>query len=188
MVAMTRNLFPVFLCVLLLSPVGGPLAAQPRFENSITISGGLYAASGIGTNSYFAGRYNYFILGGRYSVEAALGFGSLQSKVLSTVSRAQLFSSETLLTYEFSFAYDPMPSGNIPYLLFGVAGVRQGGEALFAGVVGIGKRIPLPGLFGSSAFGVRYDLRDQIFSQQLNNSDPFLSHNIVATLGFQIYF
>jgi hypothetical protein len=162
--------------------------AQPRYEHSLSLSGGLYAASGIGTNPYFGARYNYFILGGRYFVEASLGTGSLESKVVSAISKTQLFTTDNLLTYEFAFAVDASPGGNIPYILFGVAGVRQGGETSFAGVLGLGKRVPIPGLFGSNALGVRYDIRDHIFSQRLNNAEPFVAHNIVATLGVQVYF
>ena len=168
--------------------IAGPLAAQTRFDQSLSVSGGLYAASGIGTNSYLGVRYDYYILGGRFFIEASLGGGSLDSKVLASISKARLFSSNSLVTYEFSVAYDAIPAGSIPFVLFGVAGVRQGEQTSFAGVVGLGKRIPLPGLFGTNAFGFRYDIRDQIFSQQLNTSDSFIVHNIVATLGFQVYF
>jgi hypothetical protein len=173
--------------LLILCAVSGTMLAQPRYEHSLSLCGGLYAASGIGTNFYTTGRYNFYILGGRYFVEASVGFGSLESKVLSTVTKARLFPTDKLVTYEFSFAYDAAPAGNIPFVLFGVAGVRQGGETSFAGVIGLGKRIPIPGLFGGNSVGIRYDLRDMIFSQRLNNSDPFLTHNIVASLGVQVF-
>ncbi len=176
------------LLLLLLSPGPEGLRAQLKFDNSLSLSGGLYAASGFGTNFYTCGRYDYFILGGRYAVEASLGVGSLQSNVISTVTKARIFTSDNLVTYEFTFAYDYAPGGALPFFLFGVGGVREGQETHFAGVIGLGKRIPLPGLFGSSALGFRYDIRDQIFSQQINNSDPFVVHNIVATVGLQIYF
>jgi hypothetical protein len=55
-------------------------------------------------------------------------------------------------------------------------------------VVGLGKRIPLYGMFGSNQLGVRYDIRDQIFSQTINNAEPFLSHNLAFTVGMQFYF
>ena len=168
---------------------GGHAAdAQQRFDQSIGVSGGMYAASGFGTNFYYCGRYTYYVLGGRYSLEAALGVGSLQSKVLDAVTKAQLFKTDRLLIYEFGFAYDANPAGNIPYFMLGVAGVNQGGETSFAGVVGVGKRVPIVGLFGVNAFGFRYDVRDQIFSQRLNNGDPFVVHNIYVTLGMQVYF
>jgi hypothetical protein len=164
------------------------LRAQLKFDQSLSLTGGLYAASGFGTNFYTSGRYDYFILGGRYFVEASLGVGSLKSKVIGTVTKAQIFTSDNLVTYEFSFAYDYAPGGALPFFMFGVGGVREGQETHFAGVIGLGKRIPLPGLLGSSALGFRYDIRDQVFSQQINNSDPFIVHNIVATLGLQVYF
>ncbi len=162
--------------------------AQLRYQNSLTLAGGAYAASGFGTNTYLGVRYNYFFLGGRYFIEASLGFGSLRSRVLENVAKTQVFESERLYSYEFIGAYDPAPSGYLPYLAFGVAGINQGGQSTFAGVVGLGKRIPLTGLFGSNQLGVRYDVRDQIFSQSINNSDPFIAHNIVFTLGLQLYF
>ncbi len=164
--------------------------AQQKFElnQSLSLSGGLYAASGFGTNFYTSGRYDYFIGGGRYFVEASLGVGSVQSNVIGTVTKAAIFTSNDLVTYEFAFAYDYAPGGSLPFFTFGVGGVREGDETHFAGVIGIGKRIHLPGLLGSNALGFRWDLRDQIFSQEINNSDPFVVHNLVATLGLQIYF
>jgi len=163
-------------------------SAQQRFDQSLGISGGMYAASGFGTNFFYCGRYNYSLLGGRYFVEASIGVGSLQSKVLEAVTKSQLFRTDRLVTYEFDFAYDASPAGNIPFFLLGVAGINQGGETSFAGVIGVGKRIPIPGLFGVNAFGFRYDVHDQIFSQRLNNGDPFIVHNINVTLGMQVYF
>lgn len=172
------------LCLVLL--FSGSLQAQVRPEHSLSLAGGIYAASGIGSNAVFGIRYSYFILGGRYFVEASLSIGSLESKVISSISKAQLFQSDRLMTYEFCCAYDHAPSGNIPYVVLGVAGVNQGGVTSFAGVVGLGKRIP--GLFGSPVLGFRYDVRDQILSQRVNNSDSFTAHNIVATVGLQLYF
>jgi hypothetical protein len=176
------------LLLALLVPEPEALYGQQKFDQSLSITGGLYAASGFGTNFYTSARYDYFILGGRYFVEGSLGVGSVKSKVISTVTKAQIFTSDNLVTYEFTFAYDYAPGGAMPFFMFGVGGIREGQETRFAGVIGLGKRIPLPGLFGSNALGIRYDLRDQIFSQQINNSDPFIVHNIVATLGLQIYF
>jgi len=172
--------------------IQGPEAAhaQQKFEptQSISLSGGLYAASGFGTNFYTNGRYDYFLMGGRCFVEASLGVGSVQSNVIGTVTKAAIFTSNNLVTYEFSFAYDYAPGGSLPFFTFGVGGVKEGEETHFAGVIGLGKRIHLPGFLGSNSLGFRYDVCDQIFSQQINNSDPFIVHNIVATLGLQIYF
>ena len=162
--------------------------AQGRFQNSLSLSGGAYAASGFGTNPYVGVRYNYFLPGGQYFVEASFGFSSLQSDVLETVSRSQLFDSNDLFSYEFVFAYDPTPIGYLPYMLGGVAGLNQGGQTSFAGVLGLGKRMPLGTFLGSNQIGFRYDVRDQIFSQRLNNAEPFLAHNMVFTLGLQFYF
>lgn len=162
------------------------LSAQTRQDHSLSLAAGIYAASGIGSNATYGLRYNYFILGGRYFVEGSLSIGSLESRVVSSISKARLFESDRLLTYEFSAAFDYQPSGNIPYVLLGVAGVRQGDVTSFAAVVGLGKRIP--GLFGSGSLGFRYDIRDMIMSQRINNSDPFTVHNIVATMGLQVYF
>ncbi len=162
--------------------------AQLRYESSLTFAAGAYAASGFGTNHYLGARYNYFFLGGKYFVEASLGISSLRSRVLESVSKLQLFESQRLYSYEFVVAYDANPAGYLPYLDVGVAGINQGGQTSFAGVVGLGKRIPLTGFLGSNQFGVRYDIRDQIFSQKFNNTDSFISHNIAFTVGFQLYF
>jgi hypothetical protein len=162
--------------------------SQSRLDNSIAITGGLYAASGIGTNFFSCGRYDYSFFGGRSFVEASVGVGSIQSNVISAISKAAVFASNNLVMYEFSFAYDATPAGAFPFLLFGVANVKEGEESHFAPVIGLGKRIPVPGLLGSNALGIRYDIRDQIFSQRVNNSDAFVAHNLVVTIGLQVYF
>jgi len=185
----TKTFLPrAALLLALAASLAGSARAQGHFEQSLSLSGGLYAASGFGTNFYTSGRYDYFIPGTRWFVEGSLGVGSLTSKVMSTVTKAQIFTSDNLVTYEFAGAFDYAPGGAMPFFLFGVGGVREGEETHFAGVLGIGKRIALPGFLGSNALGFRYDIRDQIFSQVINNSDPFIVHNITATLGLQIYF
>jgi len=161
---------------------------QYQYQNSISLSGGVYAASGFGTNPYVAARYNYFLPGRRFFVEASIGFSSLKSDVLETISQSQVFASEDLYTYEFVLAYDANPSGVIPYITGGVAGINQGGQNTFSAVLGLGKRIPLGNVFGSDQFSLRYDVRDQIFSQQINNAEPFVAHNIQFSLGLQFYF
>jgi hypothetical protein len=162
--------------------------AQLRFANSLSLTGGAFAASGLGTNAYLGLRYNYYFFGGRAFVEGAVGFGSLRSQVLEQVTQAQLFESEQLLTYEFVAGYDAFPSGPLPYLTLGVAGLNQGGQSKFAGSVGLGKRIPLSGMLGWQQVGLRYDIRDLIMSQSVNNSETFLTHNLALTLGIQFYF
>jgi hypothetical protein len=162
--------------------------AQTRYENSLSFSLGAYAADGFGTNRFVGARYNYYFLGGRYFVEGSLGFGSMRSAVLDNVTKAELFESQKLIAYEFVGAYDHMPNGVLPYLTLGVAGINQGGQSRFAGVIGLGKRIQLVNVFNSDRFGVRYDIRDHIFSQTVNNSDPFIAHNLSFTIGIQYYF
>jgi len=182
---LTKGILPLMIACCVIT--AGSLA-QTRFQNSLSLSAGAYAASGFGTNPYVGLRYNYFLPGGQYFVEASFGYGSLKSEVLETVSRAQLFDSNDLFSYEFIFAYDPSPIGYLPYFLGGVAGLNQGGQTSFAGVLGLGKRMPLGGSFGSSQFGFRYDVRDHIFSQRLDNAEPFLAHNLVFTIGLLFYF
>jgi len=162
--------------------------AQGYHQNSLTLSVGAYAASGFGTNPYAGVRYNYILPDDRFFVEGSIGFSSLKSDVLETISRSQVFPSNDLYTYEFVLAYDAHPTGYVPYILAGVAGINQGGQTSFAGVLGLGKRMPLANFLGSDQLGLRYDIRDQVFSQQINNADPFLAHNITFTLGLQFYF
>ncbi len=162
--------------------------AQLPYSNSISLSVGAYAASGLGTNPHYAARYNYFVSGGKFFVEGTLGFGSLRSNVLSSVTRSQLFESDRLYTYEFVAGFDPLPNSYVPFMILGVAGINQGGQSTFAGVIGLGKRVPLKGAFGGNQFGFRYDVRDQIFSQRILNNEPFVSHNIAFTVGMQFYF
>lgn len=162
--------------------------AQMPFEHSVSLSVGAYAASGFGTNLYYGARYNYFIEGGKFFVEGGLGFGSLKSDVLGSVTKAQVYESERVFAYEFVGGFDPYPNGYVPYFVGGVAGLRYGGQSNFAGVIGLGKRIPLRGLFGGNQFGFRYDVRDQIFSQTIYNAAPFTTHNIAFTVGLQFYF
>ena len=184
---MTRRL-PLSGIVLLTLMAGSRAQAQMPYESSLSLSVGAYAASGFGTNQFVGLRYNYFFLGGRYFVEGSLGFGSLKSPVLDNVAKAQVFETQRLYAYEFVGAYDYNPAGYIPYFAFGVAGINQGGESKFAGVLGVGKRIPLFGFLGTNQLGLRYDVRDQIFSQKINDSDPFIAHNLVFTFGLQLYF
>lgn len=162
--------------------------AQTRFPSSVSLTGGAFAASGLGTNGYAGLRYNYHLPGGRAFIEAAAGIGSIRSEVLSRVTQARIFESERLLTYEFAAGYDAAPSGPLPYVTVGVAGVNQGGQSKFAASLGLGKRIPLAGVFGWQQVGLRYDIRDYILSQSVNNSEPFLTHNLALTLGVQFYF
>jgi hypothetical protein len=183
-----KSTTPVSAILLICAIIATPLAAQAQFQNSVTLSLGMYSASGFGTNPFIGGRYNYFITGGQFFVEAGVGFTSLKSDVLNTISQSQVFPTEDLITYEFVLAYDPNPRGYFPYILGGVAGVNQGGQTSFAGVLGLGKRMPFGSVFGSSQLGWRYDIRDQIFAQHINNAEPFLSHNIQFTLGLQYYF
>jgi hypothetical protein len=162
--------------------------AQLRFEHSISVTAGAYAASGFGTNPFAGARYNYYFFGGKGFVEGALGFGSLRSRVLENVTRSQLFETEHLSSYEFVAGYDPAPSQAIPYVTLGVAGINQGGQSKYAASLGLGKRVPLSGILNGSQLAFRYDIRDQIFSQSINNSDPFIAHNFVFTCGLQLFF
>ena len=158
-----------------------------REDHSLSLSPGLIAMSGFGTNPALFGAYTYSFFGGRWFVEGSFGVGSIRSHVLESISRSSLFESDRLLMYQFGAAFDYSPRGVIPHVLVGVAGVNQGGQSKFAGVVGLGKRIPLPGLFGGNSVGMRYDVRDLIFTQQVNNGEEFLAHNIVVSLGVQVF-
>jgi hypothetical protein len=178
-----RLLIPV--AALLLCSVH-PADAQQREGGSLAISLGAYAASGFGTNFYYGVAYDYHLPGGKYFIEASLGISSLHSAVLESVSKAQLFDSDRLVTYQFLVALDPAPSGPLPYLALGVAGINQGGLTRFAGVLGLGKKIPLNWSVGANQMALRYDLRDQIFSQQISNGETFVAHNIVFTVGIQM--
>lgn len=172
----------------LLNFSASPVHGQLRYDNGLSLMAGVYAASGFGTNPYFGARYNYFIGGGKFFVEGGMGFGSIKSTVLEKVTKAKVFDSERLVSYEFVGGFDALPNSAFPYVVAGVASVNQGGQTRFAGVVGLGKRIPLIGALGSDRFGIRYDIRDQIFSQSIGGSDSFLVHNIVFTAGVQFYF
>ncbi len=168
--------------------MNGRVMAQLVYDNSLSVSLGAYAANGFGTNAYYGARYNYFIYGGKVFVEGGLGWGSLSSNVLESVTKSQIYDTERLFAYEFVGGYDMNPNGYVPYVVFGVAGLNYGGQSSFAGVLGLGKRVPLKGVFGGDRFGFRYDVRDQIFSQTIYNNEPFISHNIAFTVGLQFYF
>jgi len=184
----SHRIFSLGILVVALLLTATSVRAQFSYESSLSLSGGAYAASGFGTNHYVGVRYNYFFLGGRYFVEAALGFSSLRSRVLESVSNLRLFDTQRLYAYEFVGAYDASPSGYIPFITAGFAGINQGGQSRFAGVLGLGKRIPLPGFLGTNQLGLRYDIRDHIFEQRVNGGDSFIAHNIGFTLGMQLYF
>ena len=80
------------------------------------------------------------------------------------------------------------PLGGFPYLVVGVANINQGGQSKFSYILGLGKQIPLAQFFNVKRLGVRYDIRDQIFKQQVNNSDSFTSHNLIFSLELHYYF
>jgi hypothetical protein len=178
----------VLIALIEVAIVPNDAAAQARYQSSISLSGGSYAASGFGTNGYVGAAYNYLFGGGKYFVEGGLGFGSLKSDVLEQVSKSQIFDNDRLFTYEFLVGIDANPGGPLPYFVAGVAGVNQGGQSRFAGVIGLGKRKPIPGFLGSNQIGFRFDVHDQIYSQTINNGSPFVTHNILATLGLNLFF
>jgi hypothetical protein len=164
-----------------------PASAQalPRSGTGVGVFAGLYSADGIATNFYYGARYDYGFQGGKFFVEAALGIGSLDSKVLEAVTSASLFESSRLLTYEFGAAYDATPTGPVPFVLLGVTGIDQGGQTKFAGVIGFGKRFLISGAFDDRVIA-RVDVRDHIFSQEFNNKGSFLAHNLGLTLGLTL--
>lgn len=162
--------------------------SQTIFTNSFSLTTGFYAASGFGTNAHLGLNYNHFMERGKYFVEAGIGYGSIKSEVLSDLLKAQVFETENLVTYKVLFGYDYMRTSSWPYLVVGLAGVNQGGQTNFAGVLGIGKRMSASGVFGSNRFGFRYDIRDQIFNQKLNNASSFTSHNLVLQIGIEYFY
>jgi len=184
----SRSLFILLFIFLVLGLFPVNSVAQVGFKHSISASTGIYAAAGLGSNVYINIRYNHLIDRGTYFFEGAVGLGSIRSDVLESVTAANIFDGNDLFTYEFLFGYDWRRKGTFPYFVLGFAGINQGGQSRFAGVIGLGKRILVGGLIESDKLGLRYDIRDQIFSQELNNSDSFISHNIVATIGIEYYF
>jgi hypothetical protein len=182
-----RGLAAGLLALLLGAGAAGPVFAQqlPRAGTGVGIFAGLYAADGIATNFYYGARYDYGFQGGKFFVEAALGVGSLESKVLDAVTSASLFESSRLLTYEFGVAYDHTPTGPVPFVLLGVTGIDQGGQTKFAGVVGFGKRFLISGIFDDRVIA-RLDVRDHMFSQEFNNKGSFVAHNLGLTVGLTL--
>jgi len=162
--------------------------AKGLFSNAMAFTGGIYSAEGFGSNFYFGLRYNHFFSKWRYFVEGSIGVSSLKSQVLQDLAAFQVFDSEKLLTYEFLLGYDMAPLGNFPFIVAGVAGLNQGGQSKFAYVIGLGKQIPLAQFFKTKRLGLRYDIRDQIFKQQINDANAFTAHNLVFSLGLSCYF
>jgi hypothetical protein len=184
-----RNFFYVmifFMAILLVHP--NKATAQIKYNNGFTISTGVYAASGFGTNPYAAFRYNHYLKQGRHFVEASFGISSIESDVLKTVANARLFENTRLLVYEFVYGYDPKMWTSLPYFTAGVAGINQGGQSKFALVAGIGNRIYFDTIFGSRKIGLRYDLRDQILKQRFNDKESFLAHNLVFTINLEFFY
>ncbi len=164
-----------------------PLRADV-FENSFGIANGIYAAEGFGSNYYLGVRYTHLFSKWHYFVETSVGLSSLKSPVLNDLASFQVFDSQNLMAYEFLFGYDMRPLNGLPYVVFGVAGLNQGGQSKFAYVIGLGKQIPLAQFFDVKRIGLRYDIRDHIFRQKLNDNGRFTAHNLVFTFGFQYYF
>ncbi len=176
----------VMLCAALLTPACSLHAKA--YENSVGLANGLYAAEGFGANYYLGLRYTHFFDNWHYFVEGTLGFSSLSSPVLNDLAAFQVFDSQKLWAYEFLFGYDMRPLYGLPYVLAGVAAVNQGGQSKFSYVIGVGKQIPLVQFFNVKRLGIRYDIRDHIFRQQINENEPFTAHNLVVTVGLQYYF
>jgi hypothetical protein len=107
---------------------------------------------------------------------------------LEDLAAFQVFDSEGLFTYEFLLGYDMKPAGGFPFLVVGVAGINQGGQSKFSYVIGLGKHIPLAQLLNVRRLGFRYDIRDQIFKQQVSDKGSFVAHNLVFTFGLTYYF
>lgn len=184
----SRNSFVAVIIVFIIGLFQVNSVAQIGFKHSLSASTGIYAAAGLGSNLYVNIRYNHLIQRGTYFFEGAVGFGSIRSDVLESVTAANIFDGNGLFTYEFLFGYDWRRKGTFPYFVLGFGGINQGGQSRFAGVIGLGKRILVGGLMESDKLGLRYDIRDQIFSQELNNSDSFISHNIAVTIGIEYFF
>jgi hypothetical protein len=165
-----------------------PAYAGGLYTNGLTITNGIYAAEGFGSNYYLGARYNHFFSKWTYFVEASVGFSSVKSQVLEDLAAFQVFDSEGLFTYEFLLGYDMKPLGGFPFLVAGVAGINQGGQSKFSYVIGLGKHIPLAQFFSVKRLGLRYDIRDQIFKQQVSDKGSFVAHNLVFTLGLTYYF
>lgn len=165
-----------------------PVKAGGLFENSVGVANGFYAAEGFGTNYYLGLRYNHYYSRWKYFVEGSIGFSSIKSQVLDDLAAFSVFENDGLFTYEFMLGYDLKPLGSLPYVTVGVAGVNQGGQSKFAMAFGLGKHIPLAQFFKVKKLGIRYDIRDFIFKQQINNANSFTSHNLSFTLALQYYF
>lgn len=166
---------------------GGMATAAP-YDNGLTVMNGLYAAEGFGSNYYFGLRYTHYFNKWNHFVEGAVGFSSVRSSVLRDLTAFQVFEGEGLLTYQFLMGYDHRPLGGLPYVVAGVAAINQGGQSKFAWVIGLGKHIPLAQYFDVKRWGIRYDIRDQIFKQQVSDRGSFIAHNLVVSLGVQYYF
>jgi len=179
----TRLLLLILLFQLCCS--GSVVFGQTGYKNGLSLGIGPYAAEGLGTNFYTELRYNHFLSQGKYFFEGAVGIGSIESALLKAISSSQLFGGNSLTVYQFLFGYDPEYRGSIPYLIGGFAGLNQGGESRFAFILGFGKRFSL---WGSTDFRLRYDIRTQIFKQELNNEDSFTSLNIALTIGCEYLF
>ena len=164
--------------------------AQRRaiYENSLGVSSGIYASEGFGSNLYYGLRFNHYFSRWQFFVEGSIGRSSIKSQVLKDLAAFQVFGSERLTTYEFLMGYDQVPTGSLPYVVFGVAGLNQGGQSKFSYIFGLGKHIPLAKYINMKRWGFRYDIRDQIFQQQVNNDDTFTAHNLMFTMGLQYYF
>lgn len=183
-----KRLFGVSILIATLLLAAPGVQAKGLFSNAMSFSSGVYSAEGFGSNFYFGLRYNHFFSKWRYFVEGSIGVSSLKSQVLQDLAAFQVFDSEKLLTYEFLLGYDMAPLGNFPFIVAGVAGLNQGGQSKFAYVIGLGKQIPLAQFFKTKRVGLRYDIRDQIFRQQINDADAFTAHNLVFSVGLSYYF
>jgi hypothetical protein len=172
-----------------------PAPAESAHPHGLSINQGIYATEVFGRNYYFDIRYNYLYKEGKFFFEGSLGFGSLSSRFWDEIINTRIYNSDAVRAYEFlaGYAYDWKPREglaalrSIPYLTAGVGGVSLGDESHFAYVLGFGNRIPLPGVLGVDRLSIRYDVRDQMFSQEFSNSEPFWTHNVILIIGVQYF-
>jgi hypothetical protein len=185
----SRQSAGVFLLTVFFISTGGiqKTQAQILYKNSLSLATGIYSSEGIGANPYAGLRYNHYLAQGKHFAEITLGLSSVESTVLQSTAGLQLFDGTRLVAFEIVYGYDPAMWSSVPYFVFGVANVNQGGQNKYAGVIGIGNRIHFDTLFGSKKIGLRYDFRDHILKQKFSEREAFIAHNLVLSLNLDLF-
>ncbi len=173
------------------------------YQHALTLNTGFYSLEGLGMTLLASGGYNYFVGNNQYIFQTNYGISSIEAKVVDIVDNTKAIFGGSLLVmyYEFNLIYQisrknpesaksfdrgkkkrgilsRIPT-DFPYLFAGAGSLKEGSFWRYFSVLGIGNWITL---IKNKRFGLRYEIRDQLFVQKILN-EKFFSNNFILSLG-----